>query len=39
VQDMMDVIVSTGLHERAWVRALLGRGYGSERLEASKRLR
>jgi geranylgeranyl reductase family protein len=39
VQDAMDVILATGLHRQAWVRAVLGRGYGSERLEASKRLR
>lgn len=39
VQDAMDVIVGRGLHRSALVRAVLGRGYGSERLEASKRLR
>ncbi len=39
VQDAMDLLIATGLHRRAWVRAVLGRGYGSERLEASKRLR
>jgi len=39
VQDAMDLLVASGLHRRAWVRAVLARGYGSERLEASKRLR
>ncbi len=39
VQDAMDLVVATGLHRSAWVRAVLGHGYGSERLEASKRLR
>ena len=39
VQDAMDVLVASGLHRRAWVRAVLARGYGSEHLEASKRLR
>lgn len=39
VQEAMDVLVSTKLHERALVRAVLSRGYGDERLEVSKRLR
>lgn len=39
VQDAMDLLVASGLHRVGWVRAVLARGYGSERLEASKRLR
>ncbi len=39
IQDAMDGLIATGLHRRALVRALLRRGYASESLEASKRLR
>jgi geranylgeranyl reductase family protein len=38
VQDAMDVVLAHRLDRFAVVRALLGRGYASERLEASKRV-
>jgi geranylgeranyl reductase family protein len=39
VQDAMDVVVARGLTRFAPLRALLARGYRSELLEASKRMR
>ena len=39
VQDAMDVLIGSGIYRSRLVRGLLQRGYASERLEASKRLR
>ena len=38
VQDAMDVVIAGRLHRLAAVQELLRRGYGSDRLDPSKRI-